>query len=253
MIIKAIKTRKFLPPKDNLDDLLKILVPNLKEKMIIALTSKVISICEGNTLPKNSIDRNQLVQNESEFYLEKIPHQITNTIFTINHHMIIGGAGIDESNANGYYIILPKNPQKSAQKICQKLKKMTGLKSLGIIITDSHSTPLRRGATGISIGFAGFNPLKDYRHKKDLFGREFNFEVSNLPDALASAAVLVMGEGNEQTPIALISDLPSKITFSFKKNLNKNPDLKFYLNKEEDLFAPFFMPLPWKKGDKKSR
>lgn len=40
--------------------------------------------------------------------------------------------------------------------------------SHGIILSNSHSTPLRRGTTGISIGFYGFEALWDYRGQSDL-------------------------------------------------------------------------------------
>jgi len=252
MQIQAIKTKVFLPPKDNLDDLLDSIIPHLKENMIVALTSKVISICEARCIKKDEVEKEQLSKNESQFYLEKQPTQITDSIITITNNLLINGAGIDESNANDYYVLLPKDPTHSAQKIHQLLKEKSGLKSLAVLITDSHSTPLRRGASGVSIGFYGFEPLKDYRSEKDLFGRSFHFEVANLPDALAATAVLVMGEGNEQTPMALISDLPSSIKFINHPYQPENPDLNFYTNIDNDLFTPFLKPLPWKKSPKKS-
>jgi len=54
--------------------------------------------------------------------------------------------------------------------------------------------------------------LKDYIGTPDIFGRLFQFEKLNIADSLASAGVLVMGEGNEQTPLAIVTDIPT-ITF----------------------------------------
>jgi F420-0:gamma-glutamyl ligase len=48
MKIIQIKTRKILPPKDNLEELLSF-VPKLDENSVVAISSKVISICEGST------------------------------------------------------------------------------------------------------------------------------------------------------------------------------------------------------------
>ncbi len=251
MIVKAIKTRKFLPPKDNLENLLDPLIPHLKENMIVSLTSKVISICEGNCVPVEKTDRLLLTKQQSQFYLDKQPSQVIDSLYTITNHILIGGAGIDQSNGAGYFVLLPKNPLSSAQKIRQYLKKRAKIKDLGIIITDSHSIPLRKGALGISIAHFGFESLKDYRKDTDLFGRKFNFEVANLPDSLAAAAVFEMGEGDEQTPVVLISDLPKSIKFINHPYKPRAKDLKFYIDLKEDMFAPFLKTVPWKKGGSK--
>jgi dihydrofolate synthase / folylpolyglutamate synthase len=43
---------------------------------------------------------------------------------------LIPSAGIDESNANGYYILRPKNIQKMTKEIWQYLKKKCKIKKL---------------------------------------------------------------------------------------------------------------------------
>lgn len=119
------------------------------------------------------------------------------------------------------------------------------IKKLGVIVTDSISTPLRRGAVGFCLAWAGIDPLYDYRGEKDLFGRVFNFEQANLGDALASAAVAVMGEGNEQTPLAVIRNAPTHVWRSrHSSKLYKS----FHVPMREDLFAPFLTKAKWKKG-----
>ncbi len=52
MNVSQIKTRKFLPPKDEIKDLLGY-VPKLQDGSIVALSSKVISICEGKNYSIN--------------------------------------------------------------------------------------------------------------------------------------------------------------------------------------------------------
>jgi len=160
---------------------------------------------------------------------------------------LAAAAGIDESNGAGYYILWPKNPARSAEKIRKFLKKKFNLKNLGVIITDSKVTPLRRGVVGVAIAYSGFKPLKDYRGTKDLFGRKFEMETSDIPDSLATAAVFEMGEGAENTPVAVITDIPY-LEFVEKRYNPKNPDLKFEIQEKEDLYYPFLSSVPWKKG-----
>jgi F420-0:gamma-glutamyl ligase len=106
---------------------------------------------------------------------------------------------------------------------------------------------MRRGLVGISIAYFGFKPLYDYRGTTDLFGRELKVSLANIPDSLAAGAVFNMGEGPEQTPVVLISDLPKSIKFI---NTIYKPTRKFStfeVPMEEDLFKPFLTSVPWKK------
>lgn len=247
MIITPIKTRKFLPPKDRLDDLITAILPHLEENSIVAITSKVISICEGNTIPESEVkDKDALIIQQADQYLSRdlVPGRWT--MHTLKNNILIPTAGIDQSNANGHYILWPKNPQQSAQNILKTLKEKSKLTNLGAVITDSHSVPLRRGTIGISLAFAGFNPLYDYRGQKDLFDRDLVMTQTNIPDSLAAAAVLAMGEGNEQTPAALITNLPKTINFLQNPPSDK-PFASFEVPLDEDLFRPFLISVPWKK------
>lgn len=244
MNIKAIKTRKFLPPKDDLWDLLSA-IKSLTENSVVVVTSKVVSIGERQCIPLTSISKDELIVEESDKYLPRRPEDLT--MYTIKNNLLVAAAGIDESNGAGFYILWPKYPELSAKRIWQFLKEKFHLKNLGIIITDSRVTPLRRGVVGVAISYFGFKPLKDYRGKKDLFGRKFEMETSDIPDSLATAAVLEMGEGAECQPIAIITDVPY-IEFIQKKYAPKNPDLAFEIPEKEDLFYPFLSSVKWKKG-----
>ena len=249
MIVKAIKTRKFNPPKDNLEDLLSA-IKNLEENSIVAVTSKVVSIAEGRCVPTSQISKDELAIEEADQYIprEKSPGGMILT--TIKNNMIIASSGIDESNSGSYYTLWPKDPKASAELIWKYLKKKFNIRNLGVIITDSRLVPLRRGVVGIAIAYFGFKPLKDYRNTKDLFGREFKMETSNFPDSLATAAVLEMGEGSEQQPIAIISEIP-KIEFIQSEYKAKSFNDSFEIPIEEDMFAPFLLSVEWKKGGKK--
>ncbi len=244
MKIRAIKTRKFLPPKDDLWDLLSA-IKNLKENSVVAVTSKVVAIGEGRCIPMGSINKDKLIAKEADKYLPRKTNELT--MYTIKNNLLVAAAGIDESNADGYYVLWPKNPELSAKKIWQFLKKKFQLKNLGVIITDSRVTPLRRGVLGMAISYFGFKPLKDYRGTKDLFGRKFEMETTDIPDSLACAAVLEMGEGAERQPLAIITDVPY-VEFTDKEYNPRTPDDSFEIPEKEDLFYPFLSSVPWKKG-----
>lgn len=246
MVIKAIKTRKFLPPQDDLWDLLSA-IQNLNENSIVCITSKVVSIGEGRCLPVSGIDKDELIKKESDKYLprEFVPQE--RVMYTLKNNMLVASAGIDESNGDNFYILWPKDPNKSAKNICLFLKNKFKLNYLGLVITDSRLIPLRQGVVGYSIGYFGFKPIKDYRGKEDLFGRKLVMETSNLPDSLATAAVLEMGEGSESQPFAIISDL-SNIEFMNSEYKPATGDDSFDINESQDVFYPFLSKVQWKKG-----
>lgn len=246
MIVKGIKTRKFLPPKDNIEDLLAS-IKFLEENSVIALTSKVISICEGRCISADKITKDELAILEADKYLPRDETPNGWVLQTIKNNMLIASSGVDESNGFNFYILWPKNPNLSAKKIWEILTKRFNIKNLGVIITDSRLVPLRRGVVGISIGYFGFKPLKDYRGKEDLFGRKLKMETSNLPDSLATSAILEMGEGNESKPLVVISQIPDIEFISFEYKA-KTIDDTFEISEKEDMFYPFLSKADWKKG-----
>lgn len=246
MKVQAIKTRKFLPPQDNLEDLFDA-VKDLKENSVVAITSKVVSIGEGRCVEINKIEKDELAVQEADLYLPRKLSPGGMILTTIKNNMLVASSGVDESNGNNFYILWPENPKLSAKKIWEYLKKKYKVKNIGIIITDSRLVPLRRGVVGIAIAYFGFNPLKDYRNTKDLFGREFRMETSNLPDSLASAAVLEMGEGSESKPIVIISEIPD-IEFIQTEYKGKTLDDSFEIPLKMDMFSPFLSSVKWKKG-----
>jgi coenzyme F420-0:L-glutamate ligase/coenzyme F420-1:gamma-L-glutamate ligase len=81
-------------------------------------------------------------------------------------------------------------------------------KTLSVIISDSLNRPWRLGSTGIAIGSAGLSVLDDRRGQSDMYGRELKVTLSNRADAIAAAAVLIMGETTERTPVAFVSGFP---------------------------------------------
>jgi len=219
--------------------------PSLEEKSVLAISSKVVSLCEQNVVPMTDTDKETLMIQQSQLYL---PAQLSKygCHFTITHNTLIAMAGIDESNGDGNYILWPKDPQQTANSVRAYLQKRFGLQYAGVIITDSASRPLRRGVGGISLAHSGFAALNDYVGKPDLFGRPFDVSQADIAGGLADAAVLQMGEGTEQTPLVVVNDLPF-VTF---QDHDPTPEelAPIKLSLGDDLFAPFLGSVDWQKG-----
>lgn len=251
MIVTPIKTRIIMPPKDDLLEVISKSVKSLKEKSIVVITSKVVSIWQGRCIPIDSLkNKDNLIIKEADFYISRklVPGQWC--MQTLKNNLLIPSAGIDESNANGYYILWPDNLEHVVKKIYNWFKKKYHIKDIGIIISDSHTIPLRRGVLGISLAHYGFVPLKDYRKEKDLFGRSFKVSQTNIADSLSAAAVLLMGEGSECTPLAVIEDVPF-IEFTSKLFNPKTKFSSFEIKTKEDLYYPLISAIKWKKGGSK--
>jgi coenzyme F420-0:L-glutamate ligase len=252
MNITSYKLRKIVPPKDDLHQAILDSKLSLKEGDIVAISSKVVSIAEGRVVPidmtlsdeKKAQRKIELVKQEADWWFKASKTSRYRRYFTIAGGAMVGSAGIDESNADGHWVLYPKDPFKSAQRLRVWLMKEYKIKELAVIITDSNSLLFRRGAIGFALSWDGLDPLKDYKGTADIFGRLIRVEVANIVDALASAAVLAMGEGSEQTPIAVIRDVKSVV---FKNRSKKDPE-QLIVSPDDDVFAPFIWKKGWKKG-----
>lgn len=247
MKVTAIKTDVIAAGAIKLTALLERCLHDLQEDSVVAITSKIVSVCENNVIPLEDIDKEQLVVRESDLYLPATLSRYGHH-FTIRDNTLIPMAGVDESNGNGYYILWPKDAQRTANEIRAWLRRRFRLAKLGVVVTDSTCHPLRRGTGGIMLAYSGFRPLNDYVGKPDLFGRPFAVSQANVADGLAATATLLMGEGSEQTPIAVLSDLP----FVHFEDEDPSPDelATLMIPLEEDLFAPFLQSVQWQKGQR---
>jgi dihydrofolate synthase / folylpolyglutamate synthase len=245
MNIKAIKTHKITSDDKDILKVLDQYIENLEDGSIVAVTSKIVSICQGRVIKIGDEDKEELIKKEAQLYLPKASSKY-NLSFTVTNNLLVATSGIDESNGNGFYVLWPGNPQGEANRIREFLTKKYSLKKLGVVITDSKTTPLRWGVTGFAISHSGFSALKDYTGKEDLFGRPFAFEKLNMADSLAATSVLVMGEGSEQTPLAVVSEIHNVI---FQDRNPTTEELEeIVISLEDDLFAPFLQSVKWQKG-----
>jgi coenzyme F420-0:L-glutamate ligase/coenzyme F420-1:gamma-L-glutamate ligase len=132
-------------------------------------------------------------------------------IVETRHGLVIANAGIDQSNleteGDGQRVLLlPLDPDDSARRIKQRIDAHFGV-DVGVVISDSAGRAWRLGTIGLAIGAAGVPALHDRRGEKDLTGRALEVTETGFADAVAAAAVLVMGEAAEGRPAALVRGL----------------------------------------------
>lgn len=144
--------------------------------------------------------------------------------------IVCANSGVDQSNVPGttFVALLPEDSNWSAQTIRQSIQKITG-KNVAVIVSDTHGRPLRQGEINIALGTSGFEPLRDRRGEKDLFGYTIRIKRTAIADELASAAELVMGQTNEGVPVAIIRG------YIFPKSETANAN-KLTRSPEDDLF-----------------
>jgi dihydrofolate synthase / folylpolyglutamate synthase len=226
-----IKTRRLNPPKDDLWAALRVTDMRLQNGDIVVITSKVIAIDEGRTALKSQFTKDDLIPGEADAYMPRETHRYGFAL-SIIHHALISSAGIDASNGGDYWTLLPKDPFASAKLWRQRLCAHFGLTDLGVVITDSHCIPMRRGVVDISIGFAGFEPLKDHRGHLDLFGEPLKVTLGNAVDSLAAATGWIMGQADEGTPVVIVRGWPNIV---FKDGINSPGD--FLIDPDDDVFT----------------
>ncbi|HSJ89156.1 MAG TPA: coenzyme F420-0:L-glutamate ligase [Anaerolineales bacterium] len=127
---------------------------------------------------------------------------------------VCANAGIDHSNVAGagdsseeWVLLLPKEPDRSAEQIRKAIQSKTG-KQIGILIIDSHGRAWRKGTVGVAIGLAGLPGLEDLRGQPDLFDFTLRITQVGAADELAAAASLVMGQAAEGTPVVHARGFP---------------------------------------------
>ena len=163
----------------------------------------------------------QLILNESAHIVKTWPGTI---IVEDNRGLVMANAGIDQSNTHGdgEAILLPEDPDASAQMLAKRLSERFDV-ALGVIVSDSFGRPWRRGVLGVAIGASGCEVLSDIRGQVDRRGRELAATEVAIGDALAAAAVLVMGEADEGVPAALIRGWKSPSRVGSGKDLQRPP------------------------------
>lgn len=228
MFVKPVRTAVFKENED-LPSFVRRHVPELKEKDVLVVSSKLVCLWKGLAVAYQSKrQKENLIRRESDAALKTRLAWLT-----LKGGMVMTNAGIDESNADGKLLLLPRDLYACAAQLRGALKKIYKLKKLGVIITDSMILPLRAGVIGAAAAYAGFCGVRDERGGKDIFGKKLEVTFVNLADALAAAAALNMGERNERKPLCVIKDAPVKF-------VNKTDPSEIQYPPGQDLYAPLF-------------
>jgi coenzyme F420-0:L-glutamate ligase/coenzyme F420-1:gamma-L-glutamate ligase len=191
----------------------------IQERDVIVITHVAVSKAEGNVVNLDEVAPSERAkeiarQTSKEPELVEVILRETKEIVRIGPNSIItetkngivcANAGVDRSNIEGErnVVLLPKNPEVSAQNIRKEIKKLTGC-DVAVIVSDTHGRPFRMGEINVAIGVAGIKPIRDRRGEKDLFGYVLRVKQTAVADELASAAELVIGQANEGIPVAII-------------------------------------------------
>lgn len=247
MIVRAIKTRRITPKSTTLQALLDEVITDMQPGSVLAISSKIVSLCEGNVVPIDAVDKLDLMRAEADWYADYPFDEYKYAVhFSIKNNILIPMAGIDESNAGDVHVLWPADPQASANAMRAYLQARFGHDAIGVVITDSTCRPMRRGVSGIALSFSGFKPLKDYVGQPDLFARPFKVSQADVVGGLAATAVLAMGEGAESTPLVLLEDLPFVEFVPHDPSEEELASVRIAL--EDDLFAPFLQKVTWLPG-----
>ena len=195
---------------------------------ILVLASKIVSKAEGRlvnlatVIPSPRAQELAAITEKDPRLLELILHESNQVLRTrsgviiVEHQLgfVCANAGIDHSNVRGegdpadeWVLLLPENPDASADRIRGCLEAASGVR-LGILIIDSHGRAWRMGTVGVAIGISGLPGLVDLRGIKDLFDYELRVTQVGAGDELAAAASLVMGQAAEGTPVVHVRGFP---------------------------------------------
>jgi coenzyme F420-0:L-glutamate ligase/coenzyme F420-1:gamma-L-glutamate ligase len=212
------------------DDLPRILLAAAKKSTIafqqndiLVLAQKIISKSENRLIDLNTItpskraidlavnsDKDprliEIILRESHRIVREHPVLIVETY----HGFVCANAGVDQSNIPGETAVslLPKNPDASAKKIAQALRKLTR-KKIAVIVSDTFGRPWRLGLTNVAIGTYGISPLIDLRGTRDAHKKLLHATIIAVADELAASAGLSM-QKSAATPAVIIRNYPHK-------------------------------------------
>jgi len=214
--IIPIKTQKEIGVDVDLVDLI-LESSEINDSDVLVFSQKIVSKNEGRMLSLSSVNPSLLANGIASSYgkdprlvelvlseSERIVRMENGIIIVeTKHGFVCANAGIDESNVeDGYATLLPKDPDKSASLLKERIEQKTG-KNIAVIISDTFGRPFRLGQTDVAIGIAGLEPILDYNGKPDTFGKIMQVTAIAVADEICSASELVMGKV-EKCPIVIV-------------------------------------------------
>jgi len=212
------------------DDLASMIVGCLKETGrrfekgdVLALAQKIVSKSEGRIRKLADVVPGPDALRMADEWPGKDPRQLQVVldetarvvrwqrgvlIVETKHGFVCANAGVDHSNAGApdTLILLPVDPDASATKIRERLKKVSGV-DVPVVITDTFGRAWREGHMNIAIGISGLPALRRYMGEFDPEGYELRVTEIAFADELAAATELVMGK-LDRRPAAIVRGLP---------------------------------------------
>jgi len=214
----------------------------IRPQDIIVIAQKIVSKAEGNIVDLSTVHPSSLAETIAKTsgkdprHVEVILRESTSIVRMRGAHLIVetqhgfvcANAGVDRSNVgkDDSVVLLPIDPDKSAEIIRNKIMELTGA-DIAVIISDTFGRAWRNGQVNIAIGVAGLSPIVDYRGTQDMFGNQLNVTQIAIADELASATELVMRK-SDRIPVAIVRGV---------KYDKQEGSIKLLIRpKEEDLF-----------------
>ena len=221
-----------LPEFKKNDDLIEILTTTLKNNSetllngdVVIVTQKIISKIEDRAVDLKVTDINEVLKEESTQILRKRGETV---IARTRHGFICANAGIDKSNIDkGYALLLPVDPNKTANTIRRKIKADFDL-DIAVIISDTFGRAWRKGQTNVAIGSSGIEPLTSYIGTTDSYGNDLMATEIAIIDELAGASELVMNKVDE-VPVAIIRGYKYKFSDKSTDEIIRSDDEDFFL------------------------
>ena len=221
-----------LPEFKKNDDLIEILTTTLKNNSetllngdVVIVTQKIISKIEDRAVDLKVTDINEVLKEESTQILRKRGETV---IARTRHGFICANAGIDKSNIDkGYALLLPVDPNKTANTIRRKIKAESDL-DIAVIISDTFGRAWRKGQTNVAIGSSGIEPLTSYIGTTDSYGNDLMATEIATIDELAGASELVMNKVDE-VPVAIIRGYKYKFSDKSTDEIIRSDDEDFFL------------------------
>ena len=232
LVLTSLRGVPLIQPGDHIADLTwRVLNENdipLEDGDILVFAQKIISKAENRLVHLSGVHPSHRAielaahTGKDARFIELVLQESRQVIRTRQNTIIVehkkgficANAGIDHSNVDGggddpdgWVLLLPEDPDRSAQEIRSALETRSG-KHIGVLIIDSHGRAWRMGTVGVSIGVAGMPALVDLRGVEDLFGYKLRITQVGAADELAAAASLLMGQSAEGSPIIHARDFP---------------------------------------------
>jgi len=221
LVLTALEGMPLVAPGDDLGRLLGCALRRMQiapqDGDIVVVAQKIVSKSEGRIVDLDGVTPSEravamaaevgkdprlveLILAESS---EVVRHK--KDVLIVAHRLgyVMANAGVDQSNVGppgtDHALLLPCNPDASAAALKAQLDEEFRV-DLGVVINDSFGRPWRNGVVGVALGAAGVPSLRNLVGAPDLFGRRLRVTEVAVADQIASAASLLMGEGDERIP-----------------------------------------------------